>query len=119
MKRRSVQVRLTLWYTLLMAGMAGLLLVFLLVISGAVSRQTAMDQLETTLRENLSQVSLGDDGSLQLGEDFSFYQQYVPGLFFFLGTGDTPQLHAPDFTFDDEAVLPRGVEFLKKLLMLP
>ena len=37
MKRRSVQVRLTLWYTLLMAGMAGLLLVFLLVISGAVS----------------------------------------------------------------------------------
>ena len=52
-------------------------------------------------------------------EDFSFYQQYVPGLFFFLGTGDTPQLHAPDFTFDDEAVLPRGVEFLKKLLMLP
>ena len=49
-------------------------------------------------------------------EDFSFYQQYVPGLFFFLGTGDTPQLHAPDFTFDDEAVLPRGVEFLKKLL---
>ena len=52
-------------------------------------------------------------------EDFSFYQQYAPGLFFFLGTGDTPQLHAPDFTFDDEAVLPRGVEFLKKLLMLP
>ena len=52
-------------------------------------------------------------------EDFSFYQQYVPGLFFFLGTGDTPQLRAPDFTFDDEAVLPRGVEFLKKLLMLP
>ena len=77
MKRRSVQVRLTLWYTLLMAGMAGLLLVFLLVISGAVSRQTAMDQLETTLRENLSQVSLGDDGSLQLGEDFSFYQNGV------------------------------------------
>ena len=77
MKRRSVQVRLTLWYTLLMAGMAGLLLVFLLGISGAVSRQTAMDQLETTLRENLSQVSLGADGSLQLGEDFSFYQNGV------------------------------------------
>ncbi|HJB14027.1 MAG TPA: amidohydrolase, partial [Candidatus Oscillibacter excrementigallinarum] len=52
-------------------------------------------------------------------EDFSFYQQYVPGLFFFLGTGDTPQLHAPDFAFDDEAILPKGVDFLKKLLMLP
>ena len=52
-------------------------------------------------------------------EDFSFYQQYVPEPSFFLGTGDTPQLHAPDFAFDDEAVLPRGVEFLKKLLLLP
>ena len=52
-------------------------------------------------------------------EDFSFYQQYVPGVFFLLGVGDTAELHAPDFTFDDEAVLPAGVEFLKKLAMLP
>ena len=51
-------------------------------------------------------------------EDFSFYQQYTPGVFFLLGVGDTPQLHAPEFAFDDEAVLPKGVEFLKKLLML-
>ena len=51
-------------------------------------------------------------------EDFSFYQQYVPGVFFFLGVGDTQALHAPGFTFDDEAVLPAGVEFLKKLLFL-
>ena len=70
-------------------------------------------------------AQLGDDAPALLeapvlaAEDFSFYQQYVPGLFFFLGTGDTPRLHAPDFTFDDEAILPRGVEFLKKLLMLP
>ena len=34
-------------------------------------------------------------------------------------TRPRPQLHAPDFAFDDGAVLPRGVEFLKKLLMLP
>ena len=70
-------------------------------------------------------AQLGDAAPLTLekpvlaAEDFSFYQQYVPGVFFFLGTGDTPQLHAPDFAFDDEAVLPRGVEFLKKLLLLP
>lgn len=51
-------------------------------------------------------------------EDFSFYQQYVPGVFFFLGAGDTPQLHASTFTFDDEQILPKGVEFLKKLLYL-
>ncbi len=51
-------------------------------------------------------------------EDFSFYQQYAPGVFFFLGAGDTAELHAPEFAFDDEAVLPAGLEFLKKLLYL-
>ena len=51
-------------------------------------------------------------------EDFSFYQQYVPGVFFFLGVGDTAELHAPTFSFDDEAILPAGVEFLQKLLLL-
>ena len=51
-------------------------------------------------------------------EDFSFYQKRVPGVFFFLGLGDAPELHAPEFCFDDEAVLPRGVEFLKKLLLM-
>lgn len=51
-------------------------------------------------------------------EDFSFYQRRVPGLFFLLGVGDTPQLHSPEFCFDDEAVLPRGMEFLRHLLLL-
>jgi hippurate hydrolase len=51
-------------------------------------------------------------------EDFSFYQQCAPGVFFFLGAGDVPALHSPRFTFDDEAVLPRGLSFLEKLLMM-
>ena len=52
-------------------------------------------------------------------EDFSFYQKEVPGTFFFLGLGDVPELHATNFHFNDEAVLPKGLEFLKKLLTLP
>ena len=52
-------------------------------------------------------------------EDFSFYQQRVPGVFCFLGVGDSAELHAPEFCFDDTAVLPKGVDFLKRLLMLP
>lgn len=51
-------------------------------------------------------------------EDFSFYQQYVPGVFFFLGAGTVPALHSPEFVFNDETVLPQGLNFLKKLLML-
>ncbi len=51
-------------------------------------------------------------------EDFSFYQQRIPGVFCFLGVGETEELHSPRFDFDDEAVLPKGVAFLKRLLML-
>lgn len=70
-------------------------------------------------------ADLGPDGPGLLPEpvlgadDFSFYQKRVPGLYFFLGTGDTPALHAPDFTFDDQAVLPAGVAFWKRLIALP
>ena len=69
--------------------------------------------------------ALGPDAPRRLdapalaAEDFSFYQRRVPGLFFFLGVGDTPELHAPNFCFDDEAVLPRGASFLEKLAFLP
>ena len=52
-------------------------------------------------------------------EDFSFYQRQVPGVFFFLGLGDVPPLHAHDFAFDDQAVLPRGAAFLERLARLP
>jgi hippurate hydrolase len=47
-------------------------------------------------------------------EDFSWYQRYLPGLFFFLGTGDSPALHADDFDFDD-TILTKGADFFEKL----
>ena len=50
-------------------------------------------------------------------EDFSFYQQQVPGVFFFLGAGDVPPLHAADFHFD-ERILERGVDLYRALLDL-
>jgi len=47
-------------------------------------------------------------------EDFSWYQKTLPGVFFFLGTGDTPALHADDFNFDDEILL-KGADFFAEL----
>ncbi len=47
-------------------------------------------------------------------EDFSFYQQAVPGLFVFLGLGNTPPLHSPIFDFD-ESVLFRGADYFTQL----
>ena len=42
-------------------------------------------------------------------EDFSWYQRYVPAMFFFLGLGDAPALHAANFDFD-ESVLDVGAD---------
>ena len=47
-------------------------------------------------------------------EDFSWYQRQIPGVFFFLGLGDTPALHANTFNFD-ESVLVKGADFFEKL----
>ena len=47
-------------------------------------------------------------------EDFSEYQQMVPGVFFFLGLGDVPSLHSDTFDFD-ESILMKGAEFFEEL----
>lgn len=55
-----------------------------------------------------------------LAEDFSFFQQAVPGLFFFLGSGNpekgfTHPLHSADFDFD-EKILCHGIDTYVNLL---
>ena len=47
-------------------------------------------------------------------EDFSWYQRFVPGMFFFLGLGDVPALHTDNFDFD-ETILEKGAQFFEKL----
>ncbi len=68
-------------------------------------------------------------GNLRVGplvgtaEDFSYFQQRVPGLFFFLGVtpgdrdpGTAAQNHSPLF-FADESALPVGVRALTSLAL--
>lgn len=55
-----------------------------------------------------------------LAEDFSLYQTVIPGMFFFLGSGNaekgfTVPLHSAEFDFD-ESILVTGVETYVKLL---
>ena len=51
---------------------------------------------------------------VMIAEDFSWYQHHLPGMFFFLGTGPSPALHADDFHFD-ENILLTGASFWKSL----
>ena len=49
-----------------------------------------------------------------ISEDFSYYQRQIPGVFFFLGLGDTPALHNDRFNFD-ETLLLKGADFFWEL----
>ena len=55
------------------------------------------------------------DTPSMITEDFSWYQKQLPGVFFFLGTGDTPALHADTFDFDEQILL-KGADFFEKLV---
>ena len=54
------------------------------------------------------------DAPFMTAEDFSWYQRRLPGLFFFLGLGDVPALHADTFDFD-EHLLTKGADFFEAL----
>lgn len=58
------------------------------------------------------------DEPLLIAEDFSFYQQCLPGLFTLLGTGTGTPLHSDRFDFD-ERVLLVGASAYQRLLTMP
>ena len=67
-----------------------------------------------------SQFNFIKGEALALAEDFAFYQEKVPGIFFLLGTRNkekkfTSPLHSSSFNFD-EKVLLEGVKLFAKLL---
>ncbi len=81
MKNLSVKLKLSIWLTLLMVVLAGLLLTFLLFISNSVLRQTAMSQLTDSVRSSLGQISM-DNGKLIIDDQFSFYRNGVSMLIY-------------------------------------
>ena len=69
-------------------------------------------ELYKTVRKAIGFFEL-DEPSM-ITEDFAWYQKVLPGMFFFLGAGDTPALHADDFTFPEE-ILQKGADFFEEL----
>jgi hippurate hydrolase len=49
------------------------------------------------------------------GEDFSYMLQARPGAFIFLGNGDSSELHADDYDFNDD-IIPVGVSYWVRLV---
>ena len=73
-----------------------------------------MNDLELVAKvRQLADVKLLDKPSMT-SEDFAEYQLRVPGVFFFLGTGETSALHATTFNFDEEILL-KGADLFERL----
>ncbi len=77
----------------------------------------------------VAESAFGAAGSLLVenpsmgGEDFSYYGRHVPACFYFLGLCPpgleplgVPQLHQPDFDFNDQALAP-GIEMMCRLAL--
>ena len=49
-----------------------------------------------------------------IAEDFSFFEQQLPGVFFFVGTGSGIPLHSDDYDFDDSVII-EGVKLFNAI----
>ncbi len=84
----------------------------------AIARQVIAETVGTQALREISQPMFG-------GEDFSSYQQKVPGCFLFIGSGNekigaTYGVHNPRFRLDEEAMqigVKLHVGFIQHLLM--
>ncbi len=66
--------------------------------------------LYTQIRPSLDSLRFRDlEEPVMIAEDFSFFQEQLPGVFFFLGTGTNIPLHADTYNID-ESVLIEGVK---------
>lgn len=79
-----------------------------------VNNETLYAQVVPALKAGLDRFIEMPEPSM-ISEDYSFFGQYVPSIFFYVGTGTGIALHAANFDFD-ESVLLQGVELFKILL---
>ena len=66
----------------------------------------------TLLNDHINFVELRRP--VMIAEDFSFFEEVMPGIFFFLGTGTGTPLHSSDFNFDED-VLVEGVHLFNTI----
>ncbi|MGD6891138.1 M20 peptidase aminoacylase family protein [Bacillus mobilis] len=79
----------------------------------AVHNDTSLTNLSTQVAEKMNLNIISPIPSMA-GEDFSFYQQEIPGSFVFMGTNGTHEWHHPAFTVDERA-LPISAEYFALL----
>ncbi|KEK23174.1 M20 peptidase aminoacylase family protein [Bacillus gaemokensis] len=79
----------------------------------AVHNDIALTELSTHIAQTMGLQIISPKPSMA-GEDFSFYQQEIPGSFVFMGTAGTQEWHHPAFTLDEDA-LPISAQYFALL----
>ena len=77
-----------------------------------INTEELYEKVKPALMENLNFVEL--HRPVMIAEDFSFFEQQMPGIFFFLGTGTNIPLHAVNYDID-ESVLIEGPKLFDTL----
>ena len=75
-KMISVKAKMTLWLTILMIVLSGVLVGFMMLLSQAVARRTAMSQLKSAVQNNIQYVSV-NDAKPEINGKFAYYQNGV------------------------------------------
>lgn len=74
------------------------------------------DEAETLKALEIARKTFGDEDVIYPGptflasEDFAFMLQERPGTYCFIGNGDTPMVHHPQYTLNTD-ILPRGAAY--------
>ena len=74
------------------------------------------DEAETLKAAEIARAAFGEENVVYPGptflgsEDFAFMLQKKKGTYCFLGNGDTPMVHHPEFIFN-QAILPKGAAY--------
>lgn len=116
MKKLSLKVRITLWYTGFLVVLVALTLGFMLSISGQVVEQDAKKRLELLVDSNTDQLDW-DDGALETEEDFVSFQNGI-SVFVFSDSGelllgaDHEAQGYPDLAFADRSVRKSGDDYV-------
>lgn len=79
MKKLSIKMRVTLWYSLLMLLLAALVLGFMVLVSGYVAESGARDALVRVVEANMDEVEY-DDGEIDIDDDFAYFKNGVSSV---------------------------------------
>ncbi len=76
MRRLSIRLRVTLWFTLFMLVLAGLMLLFLFSVGEYVVLSGSQDTLTTVVERSFREIEY-DDGELDIDDDLDYFQNGV------------------------------------------